>query len=276
VANEKLKPSSGCEARTLKVLDLFSGIGGFSLGLERAGMQTVAFCEIEEFPRKVLKKHWPHVPIYTDVRELTKERLDEDGITVDVICGGFPCTDISLAAPPVEGYCRGMGIDGERSGLWAECKRLLGEIRPKFAIFENVTNLLNGERGDWFKRVLWDISSVGYDAEWHCISNAHVGLPSVRDRIWIIAYPDKAGFQGLFQPNTIAIQELNVERFPFNGFNRYNNMGVSCIPEDIRMDDGLPNRSHRAKALGNTLTPKIPEIIGKAIIASEKQKTDSR
>ena len=210
----------------------------------------MAFCEIEKFPRKVLAKHWPGVPIYEDVKELTAERLAADGITPDIITGGFPCTDISVAAPLVEGYSRGQGIDGERSGLWSECARLIGEIQPKFAIFENVTNLLNGESGRWFKRVLFDISTVGYDAEWHCIPASAVGLPHKRDRVFIIAYPNEARFQGLFKPDSIAIQEFRNQGQPFNGANRYDNLGVSCIPEDIRMDDGLPNRSHRAKSLG--------------------------
>jgi hypothetical protein len=96
----------------LRVLDLFSGIGGFSLGLERTGgFETVAFCEIEPFPRRVLAKHWPKVPCYHDVRELTAARLAADGISVDVICGGFPCQDISLAGA-------GKGLAGDRSGLW--------------------------------------------------------------------------------------------------------------------------------------------------------------
>lgn len=102
----------------LRVLDLFSGIGGFSLGLERTGgFETVAFCEIEEFPRSVLRQHWPKVPIYEDVRELTADTLQRDGIAVDVVCGGFPCQDISLAG-------RGAGIGGARSGLWSEMCRL--------------------------------------------------------------------------------------------------------------------------------------------------------
>ena len=80
----------------MKVLDLFSGIGGFSIGLERAGMETVAFCEIEEFPQKVLAKHWPDVPLYDDVRQLNAARLISDGITdIDVICGGYPCQPFS-------------------------------------------------------------------------------------------------------------------------------------------------------------------------------------
>jgi len=175
----------------MKVLDLFSGIGGFALGLERAGMETVAFCEFDAEARKVLENKWPDVPIYDDVRTLTKERLDNDGITnISVLCGGFPCQDISVA-----GNQAGIS-EGTRSGLWSECARLLGEIRPQYAIFENVTALLNGGGGDWFKRVLWDISEVGYDAEWHCISASELGAHHHRDRIWIVAYPNGSQREG--------------------------------------------------------------------------------
>jgi len=175
----------------MKVLDLFSGIGGFALGLERAGMETVAFCEFDAEARKVLENKWPDVPIYDDVRTLTKERLDNDGITnISVLCGGFPCQDISVA-----GNQAGIS-EGTRSGLWSECARLLGEIRPQYAIFENVTALLNGGGGDWFKRVLWDISEVGYDAEWHCISASEFGAHHHRDRIWIVAYPNGSQREG--------------------------------------------------------------------------------
>jgi len=167
----------------VKVLDLFAGIGGFTIGLEKAGFETVAFCEIEPYAQKVLKKNWPEVPIYDDVRTITAERLVSDGIRVDVITGGFPCQDISVA-----GNQAGIA-DGTRSGLWSECARLIGELRPRYAIFENVTNLLNGERGDWFKRVLWDISAIGYDAEWHCIPASELGAHHHRDRVWIICYP---------------------------------------------------------------------------------------
>ena len=115
----------------MNVLDLFSGIGGFSLGLERAGMKTVAFCEIEPFCRAVLAKHWPGVPIYEDVRSLTGAGLASAGIVPDAICGGFPCQDISIAG-------KGAGLDGERSGLWHEYRRLIAEIRPRWVIIENV------------------------------------------------------------------------------------------------------------------------------------------
>jgi DNA (cytosine-5)-methyltransferase 1 len=164
----------------MNVLDLFSGIGGFSLGLERAGFKTVAFCEIEPYPRAVLRKHWPDVPCYDDVRTLTAERLAADGITVDVICGGFPCQDISNAG-------KRAGIEGERSGLWREYARLIGELRPKYVIVENVAALLGRGMG----RVLGDLAEIGYDAEWQVISAADVGAPHLRERVWIVAYGDE-------------------------------------------------------------------------------------
>jgi DNA (cytosine-5)-methyltransferase 1 len=168
----------------LKVLDLFSGIGGFSLGLERTGgFETVAFCEIEDYPRRVLAKHWPGVPCYHDVRELTADTLRRDGITVDVICGGFPCQDLSGAGKQA-------GMEGTRSGLWSEIARLAGELRPRFLIVENVAALLSGpteQPGGWFGLVLGDLAALGYDAEWHCIPASAIGAPHRRDRIWIIA-----------------------------------------------------------------------------------------
>jgi DNA (cytosine-5)-methyltransferase 1 len=166
----------------VKVLDLFSGIGGFSLGLERAGMTTVAFCEVDPFCRRVLAKHWPEVPCYDDVRTLTGERLAADGISVDVICGGFPCQDISVAG-------NGAGLAGERSGLWRDYARLIGEIRPRFVVVENVAALLFRGLGD----VLGDLAALGYDAEWHCIPAAAVGAPHRRDRLWIVGYPHYEG-----------------------------------------------------------------------------------
>lgn len=156
----------------------FRASAAFSLGLERAGgFETVAFCEIEDYPRRVLAKHWPNVPCYDDVRTLTADRLAADGIAVDVICGGFPCQDVSFAG-------KRAGLEGARSGLWREYARLIGELRPRFVIVENVPGLLNLGMG----AVLGDLSSLGYDATWDCIPAAAVGAPHRRDRVWIVAY----------------------------------------------------------------------------------------
>jgi DNA (cytosine-5)-methyltransferase 1 len=198
----------------MRWLDLFSGIGGFALGLERAGHQTVAFCEIDPFCQRVLAKHWPEIPCYDDIRTLTAGRLAADGIIgmadparigcgcgphagregapdqpercvwsepsgsrIDGICGGFPCQDISTAG-------KGAGIEGARSGLWSEYARLIGELRPRYVFVENVAALLGRGLG----RVLGDLAALGYDAEWHCIPASAVGAPHRRDRVWIAAY----------------------------------------------------------------------------------------
>lgn len=161
----------------MNVLDLFSGIGGFSLGLERAGMRTVAFCEIEPYCRAVLRKHWPNTPIYEDIRELTGDRLRADGIAVDVICGGFPCQDISLAG-------KGAGIDGERSGLWSEYRRIIADVRPRFVIIEN-SPALRTRGGD---RVLTELETLGYTCEPIVVGAIHAGAPHRRQRAWLIAH----------------------------------------------------------------------------------------
>lgn len=164
--------------KKLKVLDLFSGIGGFSLGLDRTGgFETVAFCDADEPARQVLRKRYPNTPIFEDVVTLSAKDIDE---TIDVICGGFPCQDISLAG-------KGAGLEGERSGLWFEFHRLIKEIKPKWVIAENVSAL----RSRGLDQVLRSLDEIGYDAEWHCIPASAVGAKHTRDRIWIIAYPRK-------------------------------------------------------------------------------------
>lgn len=163
----------------MNVLDLFSGIGGFSLGLERAGMRTVYFCELDAYCRAVLAKHWPDVPCHDDIR--TFPALDGTLPWIDVICGGFPCQDISVAG-------RGEGLRGERSGLWKAMHQLIGLVQPRYALLENVSALLHRGLGE----VLGDLAEIGYDAEWHCIPAATVGAPHRRDRIWIVAYPSRS------------------------------------------------------------------------------------
>ena len=180
--------------RKLKVLDLFSGIGMFSFGLEQAGMETAAFVERNTFCKAVLKHHWPAIPILDDVCKVEHKkgkliyvydecRGHEDlwvakKSKIDIICGGFPCTNISVAG-------KKEGIYGKESGLWSEFKRIISEVRPSYAIIENVAAL----RGNGLVTVLKDLWSVGYDAEWAIISAAQAGAPHLRERIWIVAYP---------------------------------------------------------------------------------------
>lgn len=166
---------------TLRVLDLFSGIGAYALGVERAGMKVVAFCEIDAFCRRTLAKHWPNVPIHDDIA--TREFHEGEA---DIITGGFPCQDISIAG-------RGAGLAGARSGLWGELVRALRVVRPRHAIMENVANLLSGpsERpGGWMCRVLGDVAEGGLDAEWDCVPAAIFGAPHERDRVWIVTHAD--------------------------------------------------------------------------------------
>ena len=232
----------------LKLLDLFSGIGGFSLGLERTGgFETVAFCEIEDYPRKVLSKNWPEVPIYGDIRELTADTLQADGIGIDAICGGFPCQDISTAG-------EGAGIEGERSGLWSEYARLIGELRPQVVFVENVAALL----GRGLDKVLGDLASLGYDAEWHCIPASACGAHHHRDRLWIVAYPN--GAQRQRSSLSIRIHEEHA--------NIISTSWWQTEPDVGRVANGIPSQSHRLKALGNAVVPQIPELLGRAYLAN--------
>lgn len=242
-----------------KVLDLFSGIGGFSLGLERTGgFKTVAFCEIEPFCRAVLRKHWPEVSCYDDVRELTAARLAADGISVDVISGGWPCQDISYAG-------RGGGLDGERSGLWSEVARLIGEFRPLYALLENSAALLGRGLG----RVLADLAALRYDAEWHCIPAAAIGAPFEGDRIYILATPHAVNGKarmGLRRPliDARTIQEACTEYRA--------SVWLETTRRSARMGNGFSDfmdRRRRTEGLGNAVVPQIPEIIGRAILAAE-------
>jgi DNA (cytosine-5)-methyltransferase 1 len=282
-----------------RVLDLFSGIGGFSLGLERTGgFETVAFCEIDPFCRRVLAKHWPKVPCYHDVRKLTAERLAADGIGVDVICGGFPCQDISVAG-------KGAGLDGERSGLWSEIAHLAGELRPQFLIVENVSALL----GRGLDRVLGDLAALGFDAEWHCIPASAVGAPHRRDRFWLVAYPRSSG-QSVADTKSLrgdgghvhsrrseqgsepgrSVRESGRDREDVSHSRSENVEGQRRLPIKVgeklrnpsdgswwlsepnvgRVAHGVPSRVDRLRSLGNAVVPQIPEMIGRAILCHAK------
>ena len=211
----------------MRVLSLFAGVGMFDYAWKKLGWETVAFAEMDKWCQRILDKHHPGVPIYDDVRDVTYERFKQDGIVsnaegtragkndigvwqgiegingrqrtdwkgapnqptgIDIICGGFPCTDLSVA-----GKQAGMG-EGTRSGLWSEFARIINEFKPRWVVVENVAALLSGDDGQWMGRVLRDLAEIGYDCEWHCIpagnpNGLSAGAPHRRDRIWIVAHP---------------------------------------------------------------------------------------
>jgi DNA (cytosine-5)-methyltransferase 1 len=165
----------------LKVLDLFSGLGGFSLGLERTGyFKTIAFCEIDKYCSLILDKHWKGIKIYNDVKKINKEQFDTDGIKYpDIITGGFPCQPFSVA-----GKQKGTGDDRH---LWPEMFRIIKTFKPKFVIGENVKGLINIQDGVVFETVCTDLESEGYEVQAFNIPAAGVGAPHRRERIWILA-----------------------------------------------------------------------------------------
>ncbi|GAB1376828.1 hypothetical protein MASR1M48_16800 [Lactococcus petauri] len=248
----------------MKVLDLFSGIGGFSIGLENANMETVAFCEIDPHCREILKQHWPSVPIFEDIKKLkgttniphiTRDYRPLQG-NIDVICGGFPCQDISIAGTK-------KGIKGERSGLWKEYKRLIGEVRPTFAIIENVANL----RSKGLVTVLQDLWQLGYDAEWAVISAKSVGAWHERKRVWIIAFPHGYDFR-------LGVEASATKKEKQEWWSKARSalsFKWSDQPSICRTVNGVSaglderKRKRRIKQLGNSVLPQIPELIGKEV-----------
>ena len=185
----------------LRVLDLFSGIGGFSLGLERTGgFETVAFCEIEEFPRKVLAKHWPDIPIHRDVRKLKGTDIGP----VDVICGGYPCQPFSIA-----GQRRGKEDDRH---LWPEFSRLVAELRPAWVIGENVAGHISMGLDD----VLSDLEGQGYACRTFVIPACALDAPHRRDRVWTVAYADGGNDRRTPRQNEGKIQKERLHEWNEN------------------------------------------------------------
>lgn len=291
----------------LKILDLFSGIGGFSLGLERTGgFETTAFCEIDPHCHKVLNKNWPNTPIITDIKSLNLDtNISNEPREVysplftrqiDLICGGFPCQDISVG-----GKKRGL-VDSEgnitRSGLWFEYKRLISEIKPKWVIIENVDRLID----HGLKEVLYGLSEIGYDAEWSIIRASDIGAKHKRARVWILAYPSGQRFNGITgQERLLSIDQERINskiqqerqcqfeliqdgevlsnRFKQGLRNAHSDRWQS-EPSVGRVVNGLSNRLHeserkqRIKQLGNSIVPQIAELIGEQILLMEKIRGD--
>lgn len=235
--------------KKLKVLDLFSGIGGFSLGLERTGgFETVAFCEIDKFCQKVLKKHWPDVPIYNDVRSLEYEGA------VDVITGGFPCQNLSSLGDRT-------GLAGNKSGLWKNMAGHISKFRPKFVIVENVPDLLRCDGGG-IDVVLGDLSRLGYNVWYGIIPMAVFGASHLRERLWLLAYDphslDVRAFCSILGRKIAGARATCWEQFKAQS-------GVA------RSRDGVSNRMDRHSGLGNTVYPVIPQLIGASVLAAASE-----
>lgn len=299
----------------MKILDLFSGIGGFSLGLEAAGMQTVAFCEYDKHSQAVLRKNWPSVPIFDDVKTLNKELLESKGIyDIGLICGGYPCQPFSVA-----GQRRGAEDDRH---LWPEMFRLVKELRPTWVIGENVA----GHITMGLDQVLSDLESENYTTRPFVIPACAVDAPHRRDRIWTIAHTNgesqsdgpineqrmvansqrrsKGHSKGVVgrenektersqNPDRTARSSQDVahstgERTQRSRTNRqqesFTHAGEGLPlrysattrrnqwlvePSVGRVADGVPNRTHRLKQLGNAVVPQVVEVIGHIIMQIE-------
>ncbi len=276
------------EQRMLKHLDLFSGIGGFSLGLENAGLvKTVAFCDFDKYCQQVLQKNFPGVPVYGDVKELNYDKLKADGINkIDIITGGYPCQPFSVAG-------RKKGEEDPRH-VWPEMFRLIRELKPSWVIGENVGNHV--KLG--LDTVLSNLESEGYSARTFSISASSIGANHKRERVWIVAHSERLGREPWSEePGELKNEESS---------NQSDNCGKGCTkcksclhvadanssgleeqwgpvttqeedqasqcgswwsvePDVGRVAHGVPNRVDRLKALGNSIVPQIPFLIGLTI-----------
>lgn len=272
----------------MRHLDLFSGIGGFALGLNKAGFETVAFCEIEPFCQSVLKKHWPEVPIIEDVRNA--ELFDSVG-DVDIITGGYPCQPFSVAG-------RQKGADDERH-LWPAMFELIKRKRPSWVIGENV----GGHVNMGLDEVLSDLENEGYQARAFVIPACAVNALHRRDRVWIVANADSTGWrqgdkevareqseqfdsvhlqsrqihsdasndrlQGSAKEPLFRIEYLQGELIRSGETVRI--VSDSCQSGVPGITHGFPGRVDRIKSLGNAVVPQIPQIIGEAIMRAENE-----
>ncbi len=258
---------------TLRLLDTFSGIGGFSYAAERlvGGYQTVAFVEREPFCQSILRKRWSDVPIYDDITTFNPQPH-----SADVICGGFPCQDISTAGKQA-------GIkEGTRSGLFYELMRVVRLVGPQYVVLENVAAITS----NGLDAVLGTLAEAGFDAEWACIPAADVGACHRRDRWWLVAYAKGSGArqyqshargqrdgEGLLA-DWHSDQEISITANTSNsGLQRQEPAwrpaagslcpdwgGYLSQPVLCRGDDGLSGRVDRLKALGNAVVPQVAAI----------------
>ena len=221
---------------TLRVLDLFSGIGGFAIAFEAAGFETVAFAEIEPYPCKVLKQHWPQVPNLGDVRTIN----GEDFAGVDVVCGGFPCQPHSSA---------GLRLgEADPRNLWPEMARIIAGCRPSFVLAENVPALSDG----FLDSVCADLEGIGYSVLPIEVPANAAGAPCVGNRLWILAAAN--GLDGL---PWMAVQCEDKGQVFAGSDGEMRGLWLEAPPAPGELDYGDPALPDRVKAIGNGIVPAV-------------------
>ena len=262
---------------TLTMGSLFAGIGGFDLAARWMGWRTAWVSEIDPFACQVLARHFPDAPNHGDITQIDFTTVEP----VDVLVGGFPCQDISHAGAQA-------GIEGERSGLWFEYARAIRELRPRYVVVENVRALV--DRG--LDRVLGSLADIGYDAEWGCFKAADVGAPHRRDRLWLLAYPQRTGLEGYGrtahdtagrpQPaRSVAAHGVSRGTHPTAWGAAQPSVGVSAhgVPRGVAVaawEQGLPRviphvEQYRQQltALGNAIVPQCALVVFREIAARD-------
>ena len=307
ILNNDIKISN--EDTPYKVASFFAGIGGFDLGCERAGMEVVFQCEVNKFCQQVLNKHWPNVPLHSDIKTLEAKSIPE----ANIWCGGFPCQDLSLA-----NQGKRKGLKGERSGLFYTYANLVRERKPDWLIIENVPGLLNSHNGADFGTLITTLDELGYGVSWRVFDAKYFGTPQRRRRVYIVAsygdmrsarvlfddrsnpVTDKSGRgersnfapevgEGLSRTDVFSIQHASIGRKHTAGpqAKGYRNDGETytldsrgsadaiCAPDApyrIRKTTGISREldSNRLRAIGNAVAVPIVEWIAKQIIRIDK------
>lgn len=265
----------------MRHLDLFSGIGGFALAAQWTWgdqYEPLAFCEIDDYCQRVLKKHWPQVLIFPDIHDLRGDRFE----TVDLITGGFPCQPFSVAG-------KRRGTEDDRA-LWPQMFRVIKEARPSWVLGENVTGIINME----LDTVLSDLEGEGYTCQPFVIPACGVNAPHRRNRVWIVGCNsntmrcsgNKGTKSAISEQNTNSNRTCNnVADSRSNGLALDRQQGQDTAecrdrggvqsddcgefwevePELGRVADGIPSRIHRLRGLGNAIVPQVAAVILRAI-----------
>lgn len=241
----------------MRVGSLFAGMGGFDDAAKVVGWRTAWVSEVADYPSKLLAAYYPDAPNHGDITQIDFTQVEP----VEVLCGGFPCQDISKAGS-------GDGIAGGRSGLWSYYARAIGDLRPRWVVVENVAVLTRRGLG----HVLGDLSTLGYDAWWECVPASFVGAPHGRDRVWLCAHPERA----VADPDRLGQVHRSFVQFATEArLDAQRHAGTSGPPLAYghwaiepgvgRLADGVPDREERIACLGNAVCPQIPELIFRAI-----------